>query len=411
MSGNPPDQDRTAASPAVPPAAAHPAAQAGGAGQEPIVTSGPLVGFDSTIRKVVNSVLAVVCVVGALFVIYQLRQPIAWLVIAAFIAIAVSGPVAVLARYMKRGLAIAIVYIALILIPCILLALLLPPFINQISALVNAFPDYVDDVSRFVESNDTLSSINKEFDVTGSLKREVQHLDVRENLGDAAAVLGDIGVKLINSIFAFVMILILSIFMVGGAARWRKAFMKYQPSHRAPYIDRALDRIALAVGHYVGGALIQATVAGTTAFIMLTILGAPFAAPLALIVALFDLIPVVGATIAAVLVGVVMLFVNFPVGLVIWILFAIAYQQFENYVIQPQIQKRATSIEAFVILIAVLFGSTLFGVPGALLAIPTAATIQISLREYFSYRRKMMELAAGAQGVQMQFPTTSRQEV
>ena len=92
-----------------------------------------------------------------------------------------------------------------------------------------------------------------------------------------------------------------------------------------------------------------------------------------------------------------MLFVNFPVALIIWIIFAIVYQQIENYVIQPQIQRRAVSVEPIVILVAVLFGSTLFGVVGALLAIPTAASILIASREFVDYRREIMEtkLAGG----------------
>src|SRR5262249_10941193 len=126
-----------------------------------------------------------------------------------------------------------------------------------------------------------------------------------------------------------------------------------------------------------------------SSFIMLTILGVPFAGPLAVVVFVFDLIPVVGATIAALLVGIVTAFVNFPVVLIIWVGFAIVYQQIENYLIQPQIQKPATKIEAFVVLVAVLFGSTLFGILGALLAIPAAASIQIALHEYREYRREL----------------------
>ena len=98
----------------------------------------------------------------------------------------------------------------------------------------------------------------------------------------------------------------------------------------------------------------------------------------------------VGATIAAVFIGVVMLFVNFPVGVIVWVIWAIVYQQIENYVIQPQIQKRAVQVEAFVVLVAVLFGSTLFGILGAVLAIPTAATLQIVWREYRDYRRETL---------------------
>ena len=76
--------------------------------------------------------------------------------------------------------------------------------------------------------------------------------------------------------------------------------------------------------------------------------------------------------------------------MIIWVIWAIAYQQIENYVIQPQIQKRAVQVEPFVVLVAVLFGSTLFGILGAVLAIPTAATLQIVWREYRDYRRETL---------------------
>ena len=123
-----------------------------------------------------------------------------------------------------------------------------------------------------------------------------------------------------------------------------------------------------------------------------------FAGVLALIVFFFDLIPVVGATIGAALIAIVMLFVNFPVGVIIWVVWAIAYQQIENYVIQPQIQKRAVQVEPFIVLVAVLFGSTLFGVLGAVLAIPTAATLQIVWREYRDYRRETLTAPIDAGG-------------
>ena len=193
----------------------------------------------------------------------------------------------------------------------------------------------------------------------------------------------------VNSIFAGVTILVLSIFMVGGGPRWIEAVPE-DPAPRPRRADRATRcaTCANAIGNYIGGALLQATIAAVCAFIVLTILGAPFAAPLALLVLFFDLIPVVGATIAAVLIAIVMLFVNFPVGLIVWVVYAIVFQQIENYLIQPQIQKRATKIEPFITLVAVLFGSTLFGVVGAILAIPTAATLQIVVREYVAYRRE-----------------------
>jgi predicted PurR-regulated permease PerM len=112
----------------------------------------------------------------------------------------------------------------------------------------------------------------------------------------------------------------------------------------------------------------------------------PFRAPLAVIAGLFSLIPLVGATIAAVLIGVVTLFENFPTATIVWTIWAIAYQQIENHLIQPQIQKRTVNVHPFITIVAVLFGATLLGVLGALVAIPIAAAIQIALKDMWANR-------------------------
>jgi predicted PurR-regulated permease PerM len=339
-------------------------------------------------RAVLRTVLTVVAVVICLYLIYLLRKPITWLVIAAFIAVAMSGPVNLLHRRMKRGLAIALAYLALIMIPIALGALIIPSLVDQIENFADNVPEYAQDVTEFVQENETLQNLNEKYDITSEIESAAN--DLPSKIGDAAGILQDIGVGLVNSIFAAITILILSVFMVAGGDRWAQAFVNAQPLDRRERVERALRHIADAIGNYVAGALLQATIAGVTAFIVLTILGAPFAGPLALVVAFFDLIPVVGATIAAVLIAIVMIFVNFPIGLIIWVIWAIGYQQIENYVIQPQIQRRAVAVEPFVVLVAVLFGSTLFGILGAILAIPTAATLQIVWREYRDYRRELI---------------------
>ena len=101
---------------------------------------------------------------------------------------------------------------------------------------------------------------------------------------------------------------------------------------------------------------------------------------------LLDLVPLVGATLGAIIVGVVTLFSDFPIDTIIWVIFSVIYQQVENTVIQPRIQARAVAVHPFVVLVSVLFGSTLFGVLGALLAIPVAAAIQITIREVNTFK-------------------------
>jgi predicted PurR-regulated permease PerM len=345
-------------------------------------------------RAVLRAVLIVVVVALVLYLIVLLRRPITWIVIALFLAVAMSGPVNLLQRRMKRGLAIALAYLALVAIPIGIAAALIPSIVGQAEDLAADVPGYAQDVTEFVNDNKTLSDLNEKYDFTSEIESAAGDLPGR--VGDAAGILRDIGVGIVSSVFAGVTILILSIFMVAGGHRWVEAFLRTQPRERADRLERALHHIADAVGNYVGGVLAQATLAAVLAFIVLTVLGAPFAGALALVIFFFDLIPVVGATIAAVIVGIVMLFVNFPVGLIIWVVYAIAYQQIENYVIQPQIQRRAVAVEPFVILVAVLFGSTLFGVIGAVLAIPIAASIQIAVREYALYRREVVGDTVGA---------------
>ena len=121
-------------------------------------------------------------------------------------------------------------------------------------------------------------------------------------------------------------------------------------------------------------------------YIVLTILGVPFkgAARRDGRALLAD--PAGGATIAAVLIGVVTLFEDFPTATIIWTIWAIVYQQLENHLIQPQIQKRTVNVHPFITIVAVLFGATLLGVLGAIVAIPVAASIQILLREYVDLR-------------------------
>jgi predicted PurR-regulated permease PerM len=344
----------------------------------------------SNSRAIVRTVLIVITAVLTLYLIYLLRQPLTWLVIAGFIALALAAPVGFLGRYLPRGLAIAVVYLLLIGVPIGIAAALVPTIINEAEELVDNLPRYAQDLQEFVNDNDRLRELEQDYDLTGKLEEEARKLPDR--FGDAASVLGDIGSGLVSGIFAFVTILILSVFMLGGGPRWRRQILDAQDPARAEAIKRAMDRIAAAVAAYVGGVLLQATIAGVTSWIVLTILGVPFAGALALLIALFDLIPLVGATIGAIVVGIITLFVDFPTATIVWVIYSVIYQQIENNVIQPQIQNRAVEIQPFFVLVSVLFASTLFGVLGALLAIPAAASINVVFREWLAYRRAQNQL-------------------
>src|SRR5919112_2027121 len=336
-------------------------------------------------RTVARVVLVVLTIILTLYLVYLLRQPLTWIFIAGFLAIALSGPVNLLSRYMKRGLAIACVYVGLILIPIILGALLIPPIVEQLDNLINNLPQYVSDLQDFIARNDRLRELEEDYNITAELQKQASTLPSRA--GDAAGILSDIGLGLVNSIFAGVSILVLSLFMIGSGRTWLGWVAQRQGAGREEWLNRLFDRIGNAVGNYVAGALGQALIAGVLAYIVLTILGVPYAGSLAVIIFLLDLVPLVGATLGAILVGLITLFNDFPTDTVVWVIWSVIYQQVENTIIQPRIQAKAVQVHPFVVLTSVLFGSTLFGVLGALLAIPVAAAIQIAIVEYGHLRR------------------------
>ena len=333
---------------------------------------------------IVRIVLIIVAVAICLYLVYLVRRPLLWLLVSIFIAAALSAPVNVLSRRMRRGFAVTIVLVALLALPLLLMALLVPPIINEGDRFAQNVPTYAEDVSEFVRDNKRLRELNRDYDITAKLEEEAGKLPDR--LGGAAGTLRDVGIGIVNSLFALITIVVLTAFLLANGRAWTDAILASRPKDQQERLRRALDNMAGAVGGYMAGALTIAIIAGVSTYIVLTILGVPFRAPLAVIAGLFSLIPLVGATIAAVLIAVVTLFENFPTATIVWVIWAVVYQQFENHLIQPQIQRRTVHVHPFITIVAVLFGATLLGVLGALVAIPVAASIQILIREYVDLR-------------------------
>jgi predicted PurR-regulated permease PerM len=341
-------------------------------------------------RLVVRIVLVVVAVAISLYLVYLIRKSLGWLLISVFLAVALSAPVNALQRYMKRGFAIAIVFICLLLVPIGLMALIVPPLITEANDFAQNVPSYAKDITNYVQDNERLRKINRDYDITDKLEEEAGKIPGQ--LGGAAKTLRDVGFGIVSSLFALITILVLTAFLLSNGRGWVDGALAIRRPHEAARLRRSLDHMAAAVGGYVAGALFIALIAGVATFVVLTILGVPFAAPLAVIAGLFSLIPLVGATIAAVLIGVITVFEDFPTTTIIWAIWAIVYQQFENHVIQPQVQKRTVHVQPFITIVAVLFGATLLGIVGALVAIPVAASIQILMREYWDWRTMSLKL-------------------
>ena len=339
-------------------------------------------------RQIIRNVLVVLGVLAALYLIYLLRRPLGWLALATFLAVALSGPVNLLGRYMRRGAAIALTYLGVLLVPVLLALIVIPPFVDQGTRLVQDFPSYVQDIETFVGNNQTLRHLDDKYDIVSQTPGEGRRAARAHRRRGTAPQRSrprhreQRGSRCLN-------ILILSIFLLSSGPIWAARLVAIQPEHRGSAVGPDPE------GHgptqsaaTSAGRCSQATIAAILTYTSCSILGIPFAAPLAVIVGAFDLIPLIGATIGAIVVALVTLFVDFPTATILWVIWSIIYQQIENNVIQPQIQRRAVDIHPLVVIMAVLCGSTLFGVLGALLAIPVAASIQIAILEFLNSARR-----------------------
>jgi len=172
-------------------------------------------------------------------------------------------------------------------------------------------------------------------------------------------------------------------------------------SVRGPRYRRIADDVYRSVGGYVVGNLLISVVAGLSTWIVLTILGVPFAVPLAVLMAFLDLIPLVGATIAGILIGIVAAIHNFPGDLIVWAIYLIVYQQIENNVVQPFVYRKTVQLHPLVVIVAVLIGASLMGILGALVAIPVAGAIQILARDSWELRKAREPLTAETVAVEV----------
>jgi predicted PurR-regulated permease PerM len=330
-----------------------------------------------TTRQIARILVTVAGVCGLLYLLVQIRSTLLLLGIAVFLAIALGPAVDLFARTLPRGLAILIVYLLIILAFAGVLSLVVPPVVSGAGDLSRDIPNYIEDL----RNNDAIREFDDKYEITPQLQEQARTLPTK--LGDAAGVLQSIAAGAVNAAFQLLTILTMTFFLLLDGRRISDFLIRRTGRRRAPRLRGVAERIYRSTAGYVAGALTITTINGLLTFIVLTILGVPFAVPLAVLMSFFGLIPLVGATIGGVIVLIVTLFTNFPTATIVYGIFLVFYQQFENNVLQPLIFKRTVNVAPLAVIVAILAGSSILGVVGALVAIPIAAALQIVLREYF----------------------------
>src|SRR5829696_2375720 len=367
------------------PDAPTPSKDAGWAGASP----------SQVMRTVAIALLTAAVVLGALFLLWQVRTFVGWFVIALFLAAVLNPAVNWLQRrhrLMKRPLAIALTYLALLVALLLVVGIFVPVLVDQI----NGFIKFVTTAANAPEGpTQYVKGLAKDNGLGGFIQRFSDQLDeLRKHLGGVLQNLlsssGQIAISVAGMLAALATVLTLTFFLLLGSERYVNAGVGLFPERHQPLVRRLFSRSAGAISGYITGNLAISVICGVTTFIVLLLLGMPYAAPLALLVAVLDLIPLVGATLGGALLVLVGLFVE-PWKAVVLLVYIVVYQQAEGSVLQPIVYSKAVQLNGLVILIALLVGGQLLGIPGALLAIPVAEIIRILITELVAYRRTPKE--------------------
>jgi predicted PurR-regulated permease PerM len=320
-----------------------------------------------------SAALGVAVVIALAQVVTVAADVLVLIGVALFVALGLEPAVSWLARRgLRRGVAVTVVCVGFVAIVAGFLAVAVPPLVEQAAGFLGQTPRYL---QLLQDRSSTIGQLDARF----GLQQHLQQLLAGNSstlingaLGAGLAVLSGLGDTLV--------VVVLTVYFLAALPGMRRAAYRLAPASRRPRAVLIGDAVCVRFGGYVLGNVVMSVIAGTATFVWLLIFGVPYALPLAVLVALLDLIPVVGAVIGGVLTTLVALAVSWPVALATAGFFVL-YKLVEDYLLMPKIMGRTVDVPALLTVVAVLIGGALLGVIGAVVAIPVAAAVLLVIQE------------------------------
>ena len=303
------------------------------------------------------------------------------IVVAMFLAAGLNPSVEFFVRHgLRRGWAVLVTIVGVLGTLALFVVAIVPVISDQIGAITRSAPVWFDQL----QENRTVQELNDKYDLLDKARDYVANGDFAT--GVFGGVLG-VGLAVLSALANAFIIVVLTLYFLSSLHATKEALYRLAPASRRERVSKLGDQVIRGVGGYVSGAFVVALCAGVSSLIFLFIVGlGEYAVALAFVVALLDVIPMIGATLGAVVVTAIGFATDPTVGIAC-LIFYIAYQQVENYLIYPRVMSRAVDIPGSLTVIAALIGAGLLGVVGALLAIPTAAALLLLTKEIFIRRQ------------------------
>ncbi|HEY8515477.1 MAG TPA: AI-2E family transporter [Candidatus Binatia bacterium] len=271
---------------------------------------------------------------------------------------------------LPRWLAILLVYLAVLLIVGGIALAVLPTLVAQTRAFAQSAPELLQRAQlwlverRLIDEPMSMSDVVQQAPVGGDM------------LGSVATTLWSV----VGGVFGVATILILTFYLLLEAESLLAGLLRLVPRRHRGHVRTASAEIRRKLSAWLSGQLILSAVIGATTALALGLLGVPFFFVLALIAALGELVPYIGPLLAAVPAVALAATESWQLAIAV-VAFFFVQQQLENYVLAPRVMEHQVGISPVGVIVALLIGGSLLGVVGAILAVPSAAILQVVLQE------------------------------
>lgn len=337
-------------------------------------------------RTVFRVVLIVVAALLSLVAIRQAAYPLTLIFIAFFLALALNAPVHWLERHLPgkrlktRPWALAISFIAVILVLAGFFAAIVPPLVREAGEFIDGVPGLIEQTR---DESSPIGQLIARYELGDDIEKAGNQFS--SQLGNVGAVAANTVTSVASSIVASLTVLVLTLMMLLEGKRWMHVFRGLIPNKKLPRVEKVVGDMYKVVKGYVNGQLLLAFLAALVLLPALFALGVPYPAALVVLVFLFALIPLIGNTLGAIVVTLVALSQSWLVALII-LGYYLLYQQIENYLIQPRIQANSTNMSPLLVFSAVIVGVSFGGMVAALFAIPVAGCLRILVLDYLHHK-------------------------
>jgi len=308
----------------------------------------------------------------------------------AFILMSALQPIVnwLVARKIPKGWAIGITYSCILLLLAALSSVFIVPFIKGMQEMINLLPSLVSD---FLEDFNgvTIGSINIDrqwfVDIASEFSSLLTPTGGIESLKSIATTLGGV----INWAALLFAIVFLSIYLLSeGEQLLQLGLLQIANDRKRKRVKRLIEDVQRKLGNWMIGQTIISFIASVTLGVSLTLLGVPFALPLGVLVGLLATIPNIGTTVAIIPATLIALISGgWTKAFAVLVIYTI-YQQVENNILIPKIMGSVVGLKPIIVMLGVMIFLTLFGVWGAVLAVPAMVVLGI-LYEFFIDLQKL----------------------